>query len=223
MNAFARASVATAVASVLQACATAPLPATEAQPAQSAALEPAERAHVARLAPDFLARAERARERARAAEDPEAVAEHAACADVLLEAARVEAARIELARQLAAEELRRDAALRALAAERYRALARESEAVLARAASDPATGIGTQSAREASAAELTRRARLQLAAARVLGADATELEKAERQVRRVDARPAEARAALELAERVLAAARSRSRMVDATTPNAGAQ
>ena len=223
MNRLVRACLVAALAGTLPACATTPPVAVEPPAvAKPSAVNEAQRARIERLAPDFLARADRATERARTrtSDDPDAAREHRARAELLLQAATLEADRIELARQLEAEHLRRDAALRALATERYRALARQTDARLARVASDPETGVGPPSAPNPSAAELTRRARLQLAAARVLGADASELAEAERQVRRVGARPAEARAALERAERVLASARSRTRTAGANPPSA---
>ncbi len=172
-------------------------------------LSAVERGRLEQLAPDFLARADRARERGERAESPSAASDHAVTAALYLEAARVEAERIELSRRLVAEELRRDAVARQLAAQRYAALAQQNQAVIARAASDPASGIGPQSARTnpATAGELTRRARLALAAARVLGADAGSLADAERRVRQAGSRPDQARAALDLAERVLTEAR----------------
>jgi hypothetical protein len=152
------------------------------------------------LAPDFLARAERAQARANAAATSEAEGEHAECARLLLAAAELEAERIELERQLFAEELRRDEALRKLAAARYASLASQPSAA-AKVTSQPSA------AAKPSAQSQVLQARLQLAAARALGAPPLRLAQAERQIVRAIADPSQARAALEQATQVFEAAR----------------
>ncbi|HKU36720.1 MAG TPA: hypothetical protein VJR89_01200, partial [Polyangiales bacterium] len=81
---------------------------TTAAPLPSELLSPARAAELRGLAPDFLARAERAEARARNASEPDAAADYAELARLLLSAAEHEAERVKLERQLLAEDLRRD-------------------------------------------------------------------------------------------------------------------
>jgi hypothetical protein len=185
---------------VLPACAHTALPAESSAELPASSLEPARAERLRALAPDFLARAERAQARANTASSPEAARDHAECVRLLLAAAELEAERIELERQLLAEELRRDAALQKLAAARYAALALQPAAA-AKVPSQPAA------AKKPSAESLVQKARLQVAAARALGAPPASLAQAERQIVRAIADPSQARAALEQAERVFAVAR----------------
>jgi hypothetical protein len=165
------------------------------------------------LAPDYLARAERAEQRASESATPQIASEHHACAQLLLEAAQAEADRVELERQLLVEELRRDAVLRELAREEYArvALERAGQNALAEPA-EPNTvaRTGSPEAQRMAAESYIRRARLSLAAARALGAEPGVLAQAERRVREAGDRPAQARGALEQAERVLDATRARA-------------
>lgn len=165
------------------------------------------------LAPDYLARAERAEQRASESATPQSASEHHACAQLLLEAAQAEADRVELERQLLAEELRRDVVLRELAGEEYARIAREQtgqNALAEPAEPDAVARTRSPEAQRMAAESYIRRARLSLAAARVLGADPGALAQAERRVREAGDRPAQARGALEQAERVLDAARLRN-------------
>jgi len=161
------------------------------------------------LAPDYVARAERAELRASESATAEVASEHHACAQLLLEAAQAEADRVELERRLLIEELRRDAVSRELAAEEY---ARVAQAQAAPAPPDPAVTASAKSpdSQRMAAESYIRRARLSLAAARVLGAEPGAVAQAERRVREASERPAQARGALEQAERVLDAARTRN-------------
>jgi hypothetical protein len=165
------------------------------------------------LAPDYLARAERAEQRASESATPEIASEHHACTQLLLEAAQAEADRVELERQLLAEELRRDQVLRELAREEYARVAREQTGQNPPA--EPAepgalARTGSPDSQRMAAEAYIRRARLSLAAARVLGAEPGALAQAERRVREAGDRPERARGALEQAERVLDAARARN-------------
>jgi hypothetical protein len=165
------------------------------------------------LAPDYLARAARAEQRASESATPQSASEHHACAQLLLDAARAEADRVELERRLFAEELRRDAVLRDLGREEYARVARESAGQNAPAEPAEAAVLARTRSPEAqrmAAEAYIRRARLSLAAARVLGAEPGALALAERRVREAGDRPAQARGALEQAERVLEAARTRN-------------
>jgi hypothetical protein len=167
------------------------------------------------LAPDYVARAERAEQRASEARTAEAASEHHACAQLLLEAAQAEADRVELERALLAEDFRRDAALREVARDEYARLARERAGELpspeppAADAARPAAAKSPEAQRMAADAYI-RRARLSLAAARAMGAEPTAIASAERRIRDAATRPAEARGALEQAERVLDSVRPRN-------------
>lgn len=205
-----RAGVSAALVS-LAACAGARATPTSrsAQVAEGATLTAAQVDRVHALAPDYVARAERAELRASEAATPEVASEHHACAQLLLEAAQAEADRVELERRLLIEELRRDAVSRELAAEEY---ARVAQAQAAPVLPDPAVAAPTKSpdAQRMAAEAYIRRARLSLAAARVLGAEPAAIAQAERRVRDASERPAQARGALEQAQRVLDAARARN-------------
>jgi hypothetical protein len=164
------------------------------------------------LAPDYVARAERAEVRASESSTPEAASEHHACSQLLLEAAQAEADRVELERRLLAEDLRRDAVMRELAAEEYARVAQSQAAPAAPVPPDrdvAAHAKSPESQRMAAEAYI-RRARLSLAAARVLGAAPGAIAQAERRVREASDRPAQARGALEQAERVLESTRARN-------------
>jgi hypothetical protein len=192
------------------ACATARAPAiaTSAEPSAPLAIPIAQLERLQKLVPDYLARAQRAEARAKTAATSAIAEEHRACAQLLLEAAQAEADRVELERELLAEELRRDAALRELAQVEY---ARLSEKLAQRPAEAEPAHTHTPVSQRTAADAYIRRARLSLAAARALGAEPAELAQAERRVREANDREGLARSALEQAERVLDAARRRSR------------
>jgi hypothetical protein len=167
------------------------------------------------LAPDYVARAERAEQRASEAQTAEAASEHHACAQLLLEAAQAEADRVELERALLAEDFRRDAVLREVAREEYARLARERAGELPppelpAADATRSAPAGAPEAQRMAAGAYIRRARLSLAAARAMGAEPAAIASAERRIRDAASRPAEARGALEQAERVLDSVRTRN-------------
>jgi hypothetical protein len=210
----ARAGVSAVLLGSLAACAGA-RPATKTSGAalgEGQALTSAQLDRLQALAPDYLARAERAEQRASESVTAESASEHHACAQLLLEAAQAEADRVELERQLLAEELRRDAVLRDFAREEYARVAFEQagQNALAEPAERGAVARTSPQAQRMAAEAYIQRARLSLAAARVLGAEPGALASAERRVREAGERPAQARGALEQAERVLDAARSRN-------------
>jgi hypothetical protein len=167
------------------------------------------------LAPDYVARAERAEQRASEAQTREAASEHHACAQLMLEAAQAEAERVELERAVLAEDFRRDAVLRELAREEYAQLAREQsgeqrpEQPAIADSAGPARAGSPESQRMAADAYI-RRARLSLAAAQAMGAERAAIAPVARRIRDAGSRPAEARGALEQAERVLESVRSRN-------------
>jgi hypothetical protein len=211
---FGRAGVSVVVLGSLAACAGA-RPAPKLQPAavgEGLTLTAAQVDRLHALAPDYVARAERAELRASESATAEAASEHHACAQLLLEAARAEADRVALERQLIAEDLRRDAVLRELAAEEYARVARTQAAPSVLASPDPSLAARTKSpeSQRMAAEAYIRRARLSLAAARGLGAEPGAIAQAERQVRDAAARPAQARGAFEHAQRILDAARVRN-------------
>jgi hypothetical protein len=211
----ARAGMSAVLLGSLAACAGArpAVKAADVAAAEGQALTSAQLDRLQALAPDYLARAERAERRASESATAESASEHHACAQLLLEAAQAEADRVELERQLLAEELRRDLVLRELAREEYARVALEQagQAALAEPAEpDAVARTRSPEAQRMAAEAYIRRARLSLAAARVLGAEPGALASAERRVREAGERPAQARGALEQAERVLDAARSRN-------------
>lgn len=197
-----------------------PAPQTARPRPEGMSLTAAELDRLSGLAPDYVARAERAEQRASEAATPAAASEHHACAQLLLEAARAEADRVELERALLAEEFRRDDVLRELAREEYSRLARERSAPLRTpesASTSPqnhlrgsASRANSPEAQRMAADAYIRRARLSLAAARALGAQAAVLAPAERKIREAMSRPGDARAALEQAERALDSVRARN-------------
>ncbi len=179
-----------------------------------------------REAPDLYARAELARreaERAQARGDREAAQDHATRARLLLEAAIVEAERIALeGERLEALRIADEAATAAAAAEQARhelerervharaaALARaQMQEAWAQAAQEEARRFRRRSAeltaaRRRAALALRDRARLVLAAARALGADAAQVEQVAATLPRPDGDPAQA---LEQAEQAYRAA-----------------
>jgi hypothetical protein len=178
--------------------------------AEGTAVTPVELDRLHELAPDYLARAERAEQRASEAATAEVASEHHACAQLLLQAAAAEADRVELERQLLAEEVRRDAVLRELAREEYARLALQQSGHFVAAEPVVNARLGSVETQRTAADAYIRRARLSLAAARVLGAEPAALAQAERRVREAGVRPAQARTALEQAERVLDAARAKT-------------
>jgi hypothetical protein len=181
-------------------------------------LTAAELDRLSALAPDYVARAERAEQRASEAATPIAASVHHACAQLLLEAAQAEADRVEFERALLAEEFRRDDVVRELAREEYSRLAREQSAQLRTpepaSPQDHLRGSASRAnspeAQRMAADAYMRRARLSLAAARALGAQAAVLAPAERKIREAMTRPADARGALEQAERALDSVRARN-------------
>lgn len=214
MNAFGRAGVSAMFIGSLAACAGA-RPAPKLHPAaagEGLTLTAAQVDRLHALAPDYVARAERAERRASESATAEAASEHHACAQLLLEAAQAEADRVELERRLFAEDLRRDAVLRELAAEAYARVARAQAAPAPPDSPEPSVTARTKSpeSQPMAAEAYIRRARLSLAAARVLGAEPDALAQAERRVRDAEERPARARGAFEQAQRLLDAARARN-------------
>lgn len=190
-------------------------PAPIAQPGAIAvgpALSAAQLDRLHQLAPDYLARAERAEQRASEVAASDAAREHHDCALLLLEAAQAEADRVELERKVFAEELRRDAVLRELAQVEYERLAEKHAAPRTETLADIDRTARAKSpdAQRMAADAYIRRARLSLAAATALGAEAGAIAQAERRVREAGDRPVQARAALEQAERVLDAVRARN-------------
>lgn len=182
-----------AFALMFAACASshAPLPTGAVAPLPAQVVSQADAQRLRGLAPDFLARAERAQARAQAASEPDVAAEYAELARLLLGAAQCEADRVELERRLLVEEQLRDERLRELATLRYEALAPQ----LTAAGAPPS--------------EL-QRARLSLAVARALGAEPAQVEQAEQRLARAARDPKQTRGAIEQAERVLRAVSSRS-------------
>jgi len=181
---------------------------------------PEELERVRKLAPDFLARAERAAVRARGAQaaGTAAAKDYESIAGLLLAAAAAEADRIELERTLLAQSLERDDLARAAAAERRLQLVLDAELRRARAArvalaaddrAVPSSAVraGSDASAQPSAAGLLRdRARSLLAAARALGADRGRLEQAEGLLATATSERA-AREALREAERLIPAQR----------------
>lgn len=195
-----------------------PSPKTARPQPEGMSLTAAELDRLSALAPDYVARAERAEQRASEAATPIAASEHHACAQLLLEAAQAEADRVEFERALLAEEFRRDDVVRELAREEYSRLAREQSAQLRTpepaSPQDHLRGSASRAnspeAQRMAADAYIRRARLSLAAARALGAQAAVLAPAERKIREAMTRPADARGALEQAERALDSVRARN-------------
>jgi hypothetical protein len=165
-----------------------------ATPAQTS--QPASR--LQRLAPDFAARAERARKAAAAEPQLAARAEISQLAALLERATEVEADRVELARKLAALEQRLAAAVsEEAAAERAHLAAQRERAGADQAAAEQAEAEhvfaalanGRSDEMERSQAFLLRRARLLLSAANALGADSLPLSAASQRLDAVRAAP----------------------------------
>jgi hypothetical protein len=207
--------LAASIAALVAGCAAGQPAAKSPQPpaAEGMTLTAADLDRLHALAPDYVARAERAEQRASEAQTAEVASEHHACAQVLLEAAQAEAERVELERALLAEDFRRDAVLRDVAREEYARLAREHSGEQPAAAPvEPARPerAGPPESQRMAADAYIRRARLSLAAARAMGAEPAAIAPAERRIRDAATRPAEARGALEQAERVLESVRARN-------------
>jgi flagellar motor protein MotB len=218
-------------ACLLCACATAPR-------AHGSTLDPlfasARLGRVRELAPDLLARAQRARQDALDARTTDARSDHELRARLLLQAAEVEADRIEIERKTAALQQRSDAAEAARAADERARLLAEAQAKQAEAArlaqAEAAAAfapleltaaatpgrVPSAQAREQAASFFVKRARLTLTAAVALGADAAMVGDAQAKLQAAQATQTgpsapltAAQNALLAAERALGSARAR--------------
>jgi hypothetical protein len=194
------------------ACAAAPPPS-----AAGARHESAAQARLRALAPDLLARSERAVREANAEKTPSIRRDLQRRAGLLAEAAKVEADRIEIVREVAAVERRIATAIdRRAAAERARLGAEREHALQREAASEQRdlerVFAGTRIEPSRAEAVLMRRAKARFAAAIALGADGALVDATAQQLtaaaQSIDLD--RARLALAAADRTLGVARGRA-------------